>query len=103
MTKSDQTKKLRRCKNSLALSTASIALYQRPHRRAIRYSGFILFLVSQSLFAQIPSTSQLKSESITPQAQTIRTMDQVLQRRGTVTFRDTPIAEVILTDRKSVV
>ena len=97
MTKSDQTKKLRRFKNTLSLSTASSAPYQWPNRRAICNSGFILFLVSQSVFAQIPSTSQLKSESITPQAQTIRTMDQVLQRRGTVTFRDTPIAEVILT------
>ncbi len=59
--------------------------------------GILFLLISPQLAAQIPSTSQLKAESIAPQAQTIRTMDQVLQRRGSVTFRDTPLAEVILT------
>lgn len=57
----------------------------------------LLVCHSSTLDAQIPSTSQLKAESITPQAQTLRTMDQVLQRRGSVSFRDTAIAEVIYT------
>ena len=67
------------------------------NRNVVGLCALILLLLAANAIAQIPSTSQLKAESITPQAQTIRTMDQILQRRGSVTFRDTAIAEVIYT------
>jgi general secretion pathway protein D len=57
----------------------------------------IWFVSLTSLHAQIPSTSELKAESVAPQAETMRTFDQILNRRGNVIFRDTPLPEVIYT------
>ena len=49
------------------------------------------------LLGQIPSTSQLKTvELVPPPTQAIRSLNDAMQRRGSVTFRDTPIAEAIL-------
>ncbi len=89
-----QNTEIRLCKVPFASSAAA---HLRHPLNLVCLGYVLLFLFAPTLVAQIPSTSQLKSESITPQAQTIRTMDQVLQRRGSVTFRDTPIAEVLLT------
>jgi general secretion pathway protein D len=48
--------------------------------------------------AQIPSTTQLKPPTVgIPTSQSIRSMDHILQKQGSVSFRDTPIAEVIYT------
>lgn len=47
--------------------------------------------------AQIPSTSELRLESTAPSAQSMRNMEQILNRRGNVMFRDTQLAEVIYT------
>jgi general secretion pathway protein D len=49
------------------------------------------------IYAQIPTTTELKAESVAPQAETMRTFDQILSRRGNVIFRDTPLPEVIYT------
>lgn len=55
------------------------------------------FVLATSSFAQIPTSDELKAKSIAPNSETIRTFDQILNRRGNVIFRDTALAEVIYT------
>ncbi len=64
-------------------------------QNAIAFAIWLLGIAS--LDAQIPTTSELKAESVAPQAETMRTFDQILSRRGNVIFRDTPLPEVIYT------
>ncbi len=54
-------------------------------------------LLTNSIQGQIPTTSELKAESIAPGAPLIRSFDQILDRRGNVIFRDTQLAQVIYT------
>ncbi len=48
-------------------------------------------------WAQIPTTEELRAQSVAPAAETIRAFDQILNRRGNVVFRDTPLQDVIYT------
>jgi general secretion pathway protein D len=61
--------------------------------------GCCLFavLLSHSSQGQIPTTSELKAESVAPNAPQMRSFEQVLNRRGNVIFRDTQLAQVIYT------
>lgn len=52
---------------------------------------------SLPLFAQLPTTAELKADSVAPRSETMRTFDQILNRRGNVIFRDTSLQEVIYT------
>lgn len=56
----------------------------------------VVFLSHLSL-GQIPSTSELKAESVAPGSPLVRSFDQILNRRGNVIFRDTQLAQVIYT------
>jgi general secretion pathway protein D len=76
--------------------------YQTKRLRSIARNTLLaccvaVMLLTSSSLGQIPTTSELKAESIAPSAPLIRSFDQILDRRGNVIFRDTPLAQVVYT------
>ncbi len=60
-------------------------------------SMLLLLQGSYIATAQIPSAEQLQTGPILPRSENLRRLDQILERKGSVTFHNSPLSEVIYT------